>query len=76
MLKLTIAILFAIYSVYLFYKLVKILNKYENPEKVFFNNTNDFKENIISSPEEKLNALKYLIKLFIFLIISYLFFSL
>ena len=76
MLKSTIAILFAIYSIYLFYKLVKILSKYENPEKVFFSNTNDFKENTISSNEEKLKALKYLIKLIVFVIISSLLFSL
>ena len=75
MLKLTIAILFAIYSVYLFYKLVEILSKYENPEKVFLSNTNDFKENTIYTPEEKLNAIKYLVRLIIFVIISSLLFS-
>ena len=75
MLKLSIAILSAIYSVYLFYKLVEILSKYENPEKVFFSNKNDFKENTNPSPDEKLNALKYLIRLFIFVIISSLLFS-
>jgi hypothetical protein len=76
MLKITIAILSAIYSVYLFYKLVEILSKYENPEKVFFSKTNDFEENTKSSPEEKLNALKYLIRLFIFVLITSLLFSL
>ena len=75
MLKLSIAILSAIYSVYLFYKLVEILSKYENPEKVFFSNKNDFMENTNPSPDEKLNALKYLIRLFIFVIISSLLFS-
>jgi tetratricopeptide (TPR) repeat protein len=74
-LKLSIAILSAIYSVYLFYKLVEILSKYENPEKVFFSNKNDFMENTNPSPDEKLNALKYLIRLFIFVIISSLLFS-
>ena len=75
MLKLSIAILSAIYSVYLFYKLIEILSKYENPEKVFFSNKNDFMENTNPSPDEKLNALKYLIRLFIFVIISSLLFS-
>ena len=73
--KLSIAILSAIYSVYLFYKLIEILSKYENPEKVFFSNKNDFMENTNPSPDEKLNALKYLIRLFIFVIISSLLFS-
>lgn len=74
MLKLSIAILSAIYSVYLFYKLVEILSKYENPEKVFFSNRNDFKENTNPYPEEKINVLKYLMKIFIFVAISSLLF--
>jgi hypothetical protein len=64
--KLTVAILFAIYSIYLFFKLIKILNKYENPENVFFSNTNDLRKNTNASPEEKLNAIKYLIWFFLF----------